>query len=258
MANSDSGKIASIANPVPLDMINSWLRGEYLISQNESTGYEFLGWALMLRGAYVYLVAKESEPDEKTGKIKLDRLSHWGICTIDIKDGDLTYQGARMGTLCDRVPEGRKIWYSVFSKLTRVPTSRDNAPDAYFGYFMHPIDNNNGNFEIFKLENSRKKVKKTDEHKASKDIYVELEIQFAPELTNTNLYNYLCDGRFDRDRHLASNSNSTDEISAIAQISLEKWNPKEKRGTFQPALTKQGVNPDHLNEQASIFFFPFN
>ncbi|MCA9468730.1 MAG: hypothetical protein KC643_25275 [Nitrospira sp.] len=138
MDQQKSQKIASITNPVPLDMIEAWLRGEYLIGQNESTGYEFLGWALMLRGAYVYVVIPESEQPN----LVVERVSHWGICTIDIKDGDLTYQGIRLHTLKQTLPKSQQYWHSIFSKLTLVPSSTQNTPDAYFAYVMDELADN--------------------------------------------------------------------------------------------------------------------
>ena len=40
----------SFCNPVPMDIVQSWLKGEYLVGQSEAAGYDYIGWSLMVRG----------------------------------------------------------------------------------------------------------------------------------------------------------------------------------------------------------------
>lgn len=263
MSRREPSKIASIANPIPLDMIHAWLRGEYRIGQNDSTGYEFLGWALMLRGAYVYAVIPFNE-DGKEGECKKENLSHWGICTIDIEDGDLTYQGVRLNVNKNDISvTNKQIWYSLFSKLTRFPSSSDNMPDAFFAYIMDNIEDPSeleiGNLlkgaayetpsnQSFPFE---KIVSQEGDNKA---IYFKLDEKVFDKETKAEFLNYLSGEGFENDRRMCCKN---DEIVAIAQIRLENWKEGSKKiANVQPIVSKSGNPEDQIPCQGKVYFCP--
>jgi len=82
----------------------------------------------------VYRFPKPAESGHKESVSQV--ISHWGLCTIDIKDGDLTYQGIRLHTNPDLIdgPPGNelRLWQSEFSKIS----PGMGAPHAYLGYVM--------------------------------------------------------------------------------------------------------------------------
>jgi hypothetical protein len=260
MAPENSTNFGSMASPVPLDMIKSWLRGEYLVGQNESTGYDYLGWALMLRGAYMYTVQHEGEK----------RTANWGVCTIDLKDGDLIYQGIQLGitksflTKLNAMPPTtpglasykRKylLWYSIFSKLTRLPSPNDNHPDAYLGYIVRAIKEDHG-LHISQLL-SEKALKKTLQRFESPNFPEKNVLGNAVTLGNTTLLNYLIKGEFERDKQTLEKEKKKDmdEIAAIAHIDLEDWHQGKKIGKFRPVVSDH-VAPD-LKQPGTIRFYP--
>lgn len=260
-------------SPVPLDMISAWLRGEYLIGQNESVGYELLGWALMLRGLYVYAV-------EGTPK---GTISHWGLCKIDIKDGDMTYRGVRLG-----VPNGAamknkekgklQVWYSIFSKLTRVPSS--NNPDAYFGYVMFPVEQQTAvnlkllDQDVAKLLCPNRPTKNNQAKwfeetlKTSSPIEVQeekdkliVECNLTQE-QRSGMCKYLgsIDAKIGKKLSIDKNdkkfSQAKDVITAVCHIQLEEWKPEGRKGHLQPVLSEEGKIPDNLCNPGTIYFYP--
>ena len=54
----------SFCNPVPMDIVQSWLKGEYLVGQSEAAGYDYIGWSLMVRGHYGYVVTSDPTTNE--------------------------------------------------------------------------------------------------------------------------------------------------------------------------------------------------
>lgn len=104
----------SFRNPVPMDVVQSWLKGEYLVGQSDAAGYDYIGWSLMIRGLYIYVVTCDLESNEidkniggalkkknmvfKDHKGRETVINHAGIGSIDIKDGELVYQGIRLYT----------------------------------------------------------------------------------------------------------------------------------------------------------------
>jgi hypothetical protein len=102
------------------------LRGEYLVGITQSTGYQYIGWSLMLRGFYEY-------------KNHIDgQLAHWGYSYIDLKDGDLYFAGVRvfsgeswgLGKFYHPI-----YWRSIFSKFVELDS--EDIPRLYFGYIAH-------------------------------------------------------------------------------------------------------------------------
>src|SRR4028118_1396250 len=69
---------------IPLEVIESWLKGEYLVGITQSTGYQYIGWSLLLRGFYEYRNNIGNE------------IAHGGYSYIDLKDGDLYFAGVRI------------------------------------------------------------------------------------------------------------------------------------------------------------------
>jgi hypothetical protein len=115
---------------IPLEVIESWLKGEYLVGITQSTGYQYIGWSLLLRGFYEYKNNVEGE------------IVHWGYCYIDLKDGDLYYAGVRInsGQKWGLAEYNHPIyWRSVFSKF--VGLESEAYPRLYFGYIAHLLEN---------------------------------------------------------------------------------------------------------------------
>ena len=114
---------------IPMEVIESWLKGEYLVGVTQSTDYQYIGWSLLLRGFYEYR-------NHVKGK-----MTHWGYCYIDLKDGDLFYAGVRINS--SEQWEFEKYnhpiyWHSVFSKF--VGLESEAYPRLYFGYIAHLLE----------------------------------------------------------------------------------------------------------------------
>ncbi len=263
-------------------MINAWLKGEYLIGQNESSGYELLGWTLMLRGLYVYCVTfnegtggststntgtKSNSETASDAAILSDiggKLSAWGICKIDVDEGDITFHGIRLGR--HKVNFGgaenpvHLVWYSIFSKLTRVPGA--STPDMYFGYVLFPIEEKDKHtFQWFSTMTSVQQPA-TD----SKWEGFELPITFPSKQDHSpgwaeqyppdfreKLCEYLLEVESDIDR---SSLKSKDTVSAIAHLPLERWKPNIRRGLLQPTMGSDNKASPCLPKCAAIYFFP--
>ena len=116
---------------IPLEVIESWLRGEYLVGITQSTGYQYIGWSLMLRGFYEYRNNIDGE------------IAHWGYSYIDLKDGDLHFAGVRIYS-GERWGLGKYYhpiyWRSIFSKFVELDT--EDVPRLYFGYIAHLFEDN--------------------------------------------------------------------------------------------------------------------
>lgn len=115
---------------IPIEVIESWLKGEYLVGVTQSTDYQYIGWSLLLRGFYEYR-------NHVQGKI-----THWGYCYIDLKDGDLYYSGVRINSSEQWEFETYNhpiYWHSVFSKF--VGLESEAYPRLYFGYIAHLLEN---------------------------------------------------------------------------------------------------------------------
>lgn len=111
---------------IPHEVIESWLKGEYLLGLTQSTGYRYVGWSLLLRGFYEY--------SNRVG----GEVVHWGYCYIDLKDGDLYYAGVRInsGKPWELEENNHPIyWRSLFSKF--VGLKSEEIPRHYFGYLAH-------------------------------------------------------------------------------------------------------------------------
>jgi len=111
---------------IPLEVIESWLKGEYLVGITQSTGYQYIGWSLLLRGFYEYRNTIGNE------------IAHWGYSYIDLKDGDLYFAGVRIYS-GERWGLGKFnhpiYWRSVFSKFVELDS--EEIPRLYFGYIAH-------------------------------------------------------------------------------------------------------------------------
>lgn len=268
-------------SPVPLDMIKAWLKGEYLIGQNESIGYELLGWALVLRGLYVYAVVPanenttNSEVDKNTkGQFEekeniWKQASHCGICKIDIKDGDITYHGVRLGVMdkksaneklmLDEERDNFQVWYSIFSKLTNLPSHP--APDAYFAYVMYSVPPNQADkFGLTK--------EKAIELKLIKNVGETLSVferslrksadQNGEQEDNWDFdKNEMCKYLISIESHLDHQEfKKSDEVTAIVHIQMGEWKSGERKGHLQPVLTKRGGKPQNLSGPGTIYFYP--
>ncbi len=275
MASKDTIRSSTLSTPVPLDMIEAWLRGEYLISQNESSGYELLGYSLMLRGLYVYTVTIKNEEagshvgaNEKFPKDFSKTIAAWGICKIDLRDGDILFHGIRLGLNTQRHNDLNKdqlddikhvAWYSIFSKLTRVPGSQD--PDMYFGYVLVPLNKDSVTYDTFRwyslMEYNRKTKGDTDEKSKHNDPWIGFELPITRDadlkLMFTQAYskdfrvalcNYLMAIEEDLDRPKLKNK---DEVKAIGHIKMEQWKGNMRSGELHPvnpatsALQRPGV-----------------
>lgn len=272
MSSKDAIRSSTLSTPIPLDMIEAWLRGEYLISQNESSGYELLGYSLMLRGLYVYTVtfdkhwpsASKSEefPDNFTKNI-----AAWGICKIDLRDGDILFHGIRLGLNANKYCDDEKddktnsdtdaleriqhiAWYSIFSKLTRVPGSPD--PDMYFGYVLVPLNKEKESvppeyFRWYCLMGENRKANKTNTGWQGFELPI---TQDKNVLTFTDQYSadfraalceYLETIEGDLDRPQLENK---DTVSAIGHIALENWKDKMRWGRLQSTSVTARKEPD--------------
>lgn len=309
MLSRDKLKASSLSTPVPLDMINAWLRGEYLIGQNESSGYELLGWTLMLRGLYVYGVTFNEGTDEgtiaNTGTKSnsetasdatlptevLEKMSAWGICKIDVDEGDINFHGIRLGRHKVNFGRAKKctakkeempsdpaqhqeasqpqksaehpvhlVWYSIFSKLTRVPGA--STPDMYFGYVLFPIrDEEKYNFQWFSTMTSVQQAGRDSEWEGF-ELPMPPSSERNPSLGWTGQYprdfreklcEYLLEVESDIDR---PSLKSKDTVSAIAHLPLEKWKPNIRCGVLQPTLGPDNEASTCLPACATIYFFP--
>lgn len=126
--NKHSGSHRNAGDLIPLEVIESWLRGEYLVGIARSTGYQYIGWSLLLRGFYEY----RNVVDEV--------ISHWGYCYIDLKDGDLYFAGVRINSSVQwQLDEYHHpiYWRSVFSGF--VGLESETVPRLYFGYLAHML-----------------------------------------------------------------------------------------------------------------------
>lgn len=137
---------------VPPEIIDSWIRGEYLIGTRRGTGYDFIGWALMLRGFYRYEVHKSAPNAEPSAAMQSeqpeilgpsDTLTHCGYCAVDLLEGDLFFSGLRLHTVPGVATEhalkpAPSLWVSLFSKFQEAPsTGSQETPDAPDLYFVH-------------------------------------------------------------------------------------------------------------------------
>ncbi len=71
----------------PRDVVQYWLEGRYNIGLQRPTFYEYLGWALMLRGYYLYKSFKD---------VKSTKPEHWGYGVFDLDDGAICAAGVRL------------------------------------------------------------------------------------------------------------------------------------------------------------------
>jgi hypothetical protein len=126
---------------IPVDLIESWIRGEYLLGTARTVGYDYIGWSLFARGYYRYRVDGERGGGEPN-------LVSKGFCIIDVRDGELALWGIRTETN-DPVAAGTystAFFRSEFSRLTLprgVTSSRTGAsspPIVYFGSRFYTIE----------------------------------------------------------------------------------------------------------------------
>jgi hypothetical protein len=127
--NTTASSHRNASDLIPHEVIESWLKGEYLLGLTQSTGYRYVGWSLLLRGFYEY-------HNDINGEVV-----HWGYCYIDLKDGDLYYAGVRVNSGKPwKLDENNHpiYWRSLFSKF--VGLTSEEIPRHYFGYIAHLLE----------------------------------------------------------------------------------------------------------------------
>ncbi len=303
----------SFSNPVPIDIVESWLKGEYLVGLSDSIGYDYIGWSLMIRGMYAYVVLCDPEKNDvpKGAQKKLEEkwritvgpsrpprpraesgiLSHAGICTIDIKNGDLVYQGVRLYTNKEFYSANRKeeskntsapnayslFWRSMFSKLTRI--NKDKDPHAYFGSVLYEPSKDKvykGIQEVLCTEISKDWMGGTkglsvldmllgcwpeNERQLCKGFGYKTPEKKALSQFQKKAVEYL-DENFPDDLVAVVNGaaeDKGDDVGVLLHMDLGAWtkkknrNTKTRRGEFQTVTLNDGLLPKNVGE---IYWFP--
>lgn len=209
----------TISDIIPREVVESWLRGEYLIGDRESFGYEYIGWSLMLRGFYCYET-----------KDKSSRRTHWGYCFIDLKDRELEYAGVRLWTW----PEWSDFrnlyhpiyWRSVFSKIAEV----GNTPHLFFAYVVHKITDgfskHSENLDLTASDRARLQAMDTTWNEIRKSANIENfpeDHNSLPKQTVKKIVEYLGDrSQFDADIQLLDRVSTPNEVLALLDLEIGK------------------------------------
>lgn len=122
MSNSNAGpRPHGIFGTVPADVVKYWLEGKYYPGLHRPAFYEHLGWALMLRGYYLYRGFRDD---------KLLDLEYWGYGLLDLEDGELYGAGIRLHSSDPKDPaKGRPhplLWRTEVCKIK--PSLDPNEP----------------------------------------------------------------------------------------------------------------------------------
>jgi hypothetical protein len=111
---------AQFFKPLPDEVILHWLEGTYSSGIAPSVAYDQLGWALMVRGFYRYLVQDTDASGAATTP------SHRGYSVIDLVDGELQCHGIRVYSSEEWKPldayEHPLLWKSDASSIRKSPT----------------------------------------------------------------------------------------------------------------------------------------
>jgi hypothetical protein len=292
----------SLSNPVPIDIVESWLKGEYLVGRSDSIGYDYIGWSLMIRGMYVYVVIsdlKDNDVSELRRNVLHRSKSHIfpfgenddrivslaGICTIDIKDGDLVYQGVRLYTneeLYAKAKGGKTkkatpvktrplFWRSMFSKLTRV--NKDSDPHVYLGSVLYEPEKD---LAYEGIQRDLRNEIETDWMKDAEDkVWLNMLLGYWPKTYRRFAKDFAwkkpdkkglarfreqaakyLDRRLDEDLIAVVNGaakDKADDVSALIHMDLKLWRKKKREGEFQTATLNDKLFPKNAG---TIYYFP--
>ncbi len=132
---------------VPEEIIESWIRGEYLLGASRNVGYEYIGWSLFARGFYQYEVTSVGGSEGQEDKFSQ------GYCIIDLRDGELSLWGIRTEAFHEQERQEyleTGFFQSEFSKLTLPPrrvhelpsrqAESTSVPIVYFGYRFYTVE----------------------------------------------------------------------------------------------------------------------
>lgn len=211
---------------IPVEVTKSWLRGEYLTGRNTNTAYENMGWSLYLRGIYLYAVWENDEDDQENPS--RHSLSHFGLCTIDLDEGDLIYKGFRLYGNKEKykeiIDQESIYWESLLSKINNVSSE---TPNVYFGYVLyenneslpeeisHSFDLNSFTTSTILLEAA---PTDDDMEKLAADI-VKANIDVFSEMT----IDHFMDGSLEKCLDNRKDQDPDDMLAAMVRIKLSDW-----------------------------------
>lgn len=250
-------------NIIPTEVIDSWLKGEYLVGVTQSIGYQYLGLSLLLRGLYRYKC--------QVG----DYIPHWGYCYIDVKDEDLVFAGVRIHTRSGKPEVVNSLhplyWRSIFSKF--ISNQGEEYPHIYFAYLSHTIPDDEGNSYLGHyqaLVESRLTVYQEKGLRAIDDFWNNIrrnapneELPNSPpdaskhpdefmESFENDVLNYLADrDQFDRHIEILDSLDSVVKLLGLADINL---NPEERFNAKGEKLNPKGeLTADTFKAKLQLF-----
>lgn len=244
-SHKTSGCSHSLFSPIPRDVISSWLQGNYLIGGSESVGYENIGYSLMMRGTYVYKVFV------KTGNV--EGVSHAGLCLIDLKDGDLTFQGVRLFTNEIFHKDFKRdkftpiFWNSIFSKICRDVNPK---PHVFFGYVLHDKNPHEKIETLSALTSSRDWLNwhnKGSEGSPGK----EPNSGFCKLTHDFLLSQDFCHHLNEMKESCSDQKTASQTISAVLHFDLGDWKEQLRKGEIFNVSDSKNVP-----SKGTIFFFP--
>ena len=271
----------SFCNPVPMDIVQSWLKGEYLVGQSEAAGYDYIGWSLMVRGHYGYVVTSDPTTNElkeeivsrfeqgfmvKQGTKKL-AISHGGIAFIDIQDGELHYQGVRLFSNCVMYNKSSEadaplFWKSMFSNLTRI--NKDGDPHLYFGQVLYEPQADEAYRTV--IEALAKKFEPGNAKDCLVHGFLTQHRAFEPVCSSAVSEDQMLKFRESASKYLSeeyeenltvvvsgAKAEDADDVSGLVHIKLEKWMLQNLEGELQTVTLKDDWLPKNKGE---IWWFP--